>query len=202
MILLYDHILELVQEGQVKALESCWYEKRKNTHISANYAHHYGGEDCPFNFACILFDIWPPFYSLAMALSRYSFPCTRYTVMLYSGSHVFSRWPRNVVDVIILRTWFFFLLNPWPRKHILWHWNHDCRSRSFRDIQILYVWRTYFSRWPPNMVDVIVLRNWKCFQLNPWPRKHWNHDCRSLNFRDIHIYMCGRHVFQDGRQTR
>ena len=61
---------------------------------SANYARHYGGEDCPFNFACILFVIWPPNYSLAMTLSHYSSQCTRYAVMLYiyvvHGSHVFQ----------------------------------------------------------------------------------------------------------------
>ena len=119
----------------------------------------------------------------------------------------FSRWPPNMVDVFVLRNWKRFLLNPWPPEPILWYWTHYYIGILISEIYtFIYVCGGYvFSRWPPNVVDVIVLRTWKCFLWNPWPPKpilwHWNHDCRSLNFRDTHIYMCGGYVFQDGRQN-
>ena len=45
------------------------------------------------------------------------------------------------------------------------------------------------------------LKTFSVISLNPKPTVwHWNHGCRSLNFRDIQMYMYGVHVFQDGRQ--
>ena len=67
-------------------------------------------------FTLLLFDIWLPNYWFAMALSHYSFQCTRYAVVLYIVAAMFLRWPPNVVTVRVLRTWKRFLLSPWTQN--------------------------------------------------------------------------------------
>ena len=94
--------------------------RSKNTHSSAKYDRHYGGLDCHINFN--LSSIW----YLTSKLLICNGNC---------GSHVFKMDADygRCNSPTYLKT---FLLNPWPRKPTHWHWNHDCMSLNFRDIQI------------------------------------------------------------------